>query len=283
MLNPFPDSQGFIPIETDFTNSNNVDFYRAASRGDGTALIEYLKQPNFNVNSPDPDGDTALYYAASMQNHNTVRILLNSGANPNIAGKGGTPLRIASYVGNFEIVEMLLEKGAHIDGDNQNTPMCAAILQGHYRLAAYLLSKGANPNQPSGPWNETPLMGASQEGSYQLVKDLLAYGANVNARDKDGDTAIVYATMGSFPLGYNKKVIIELLLHGASYDELKSRGISLGRSWTDDRCRICYEEISSYEITEEMLYDPQVCIREDTQSSKGPNIHMNYVPGRRSR
>lgn len=294
MTDPFFNDNQFTWIPADqyadedyrAAGSNEKNFYLAAGYGDNRTLREYLNQPNFDVNKPDPDGDTALFCAASKQQTSAARILLEYGANPNIAGKSGPPLNIASSHGDYGLVNILLDKGADINGDGISTPIFDSTTHGHYRLAAHLLFQGADPNRASGPHNITPIMRAAQLGSYQLVKDLINCGANVNARDKDGNTPIVYTTLAPFPISYNREVIIVLLLHGASYNELKSRGISLVRTW-DERdddgffFHTCCEEISPYEITEDMLYDPKVCIREDT--SKGPIFHMNYVPGGRSR
>lgn len=197
-------------------------YFEAAGGGNDSLLIEYLDRPGFDVDSVDSDGDTALYWAACRQRVSTAQILLDRGANPNVVGANGSPLRMAAGLGNFEIAGMLLDKGATIDSDlRMGTPLNMAIKQRQFNMAEYLLSRGANPNRASGNMDETPLMGAAMLGNPDLVRSLIRYGADVNQEDVDGDTPIVYLTIGR---SMNTQIAKELLLNGASIDDLYSHG-----------------------------------------------------------
>jgi ankyrin repeat protein len=58
-------------------------------------------------------GGTALIQAAWEKQLDTVRLLLDRGAAPNLRGaKGWTALAIASRLGETETVRLLLERGA---------------------------------------------------------------------------------------------------------------------------------------------------------------------------
>lgn len=237
-----------------FNGQNEDGFFHAAGGGDDSTLLEYLNKPGFDINGPDSDGDTALFWASSRQRISTVRILLNNGADPNIVGVSGSPLRIAAALGNIELVDMLIDKGAIIDSDwSLSTPISMAMKQGQFDMVKHLLSRGANPNQASGSMNETPLMGAAMLGNLDLVRALINYGADVNRRDVDGDTAIVYLALGR---SLNTQIAKELLLNGASIDDLYSHGCVFMRIGLDGSMEIFRREA----VTRSVLYDDSVSL-----------------------
>jgi ankyrin repeat protein len=92
-----------------------------------------------------------------------TELLLPGRADPNArrSGDGDTPLCLASYVGNLDIVRELL--GAQ-----------------------------ANPNIGMND-SDTPLMMASNEGHVEIVELLLTHGADINLKNSDGYTALDYA------------------------------------------------------------------------------------------
>jgi len=96
-----------------------------------------------------------------------------------------TPLHIACREGHFQIVEFLLDNGAHINARNyiDNTPLHLACHNGYYSIVQLLVERGALLNIRN-KFNFTPLHFASQDGHYKLVKFLVEHGADVNLRDK---------------------------------------------------------------------------------------------------
>ena len=72
------------------------------------------------------------------------------GANPNMKNKKHfTPLMIASWRGNAEIIRILLEAGADVNktGKYGNTPLICAINSGHKEIVRLLLRAGADVNK----------------------------------------------------------------------------------------------------------------------------------------
>ncbi|KAF2650025.1 ankyrin [Lophiostoma macrostomum CBS 122681] len=59
----------------------------------------------------------------------------------------------------------------------------------------YLLQRGAN-HKICGPWKWTPVHTAATSGLTDSVKTLIMHGADVDAKDIDGDTAIMRAAVG---------------------------------------------------------------------------------------
>ena len=70
-------------------SGNILDFFHAVIRGD-TEVVKSLL-PSININSKDEkgDGDTALIKALYMGNDDMVSLLLENGANPNIENNSG--------------------------------------------------------------------------------------------------------------------------------------------------------------------------------------------------
>jgi ankyrin repeat protein len=71
--------------------------------------------PDFNIDHQDQDGNTALIYAIVNRKPGRVNLLLDRGANPNLANnEGGTPLAYAIALDQEQIIETLTEAGAVI-------------------------------------------------------------------------------------------------------------------------------------------------------------------------
>jgi uncharacterized protein len=134
----------------------------AAMQRDAGRLQGLLKA-HADLNAPQPDGSTALHWAAYQGDAHLAATLLAAGAHPNAATDTGmTPLLLACEAGKVDLVEALLRAGAD-----------------------------ANQTLGSG---ETPLMMAARTGSIPVLKVLLAHGVSVDAREKTrGTTALMWA------------------------------------------------------------------------------------------
>ena len=139
----------------------------AAGSGIPAVVQEILKYKP-DVNSRDEDGHTALLaclqpYHTSDENVNSkevIRILLNAGADPNIADKRGmTPLIANAF--DLEIAQMLIAHGADVNARAQDS--------------------------------FTPLLNA---GTAEVTRVLLEHGADPFAKTKDGKTALDFARGG---------------------------------------------------------------------------------------
>ncbi len=94
---------------------------------------------------------------------------------------------------NVEILEILIEAGADIDGiegDFNSTPLHTAAMIGSFpdrsfAVTDYLLKKGANPNIKNSK-GETPIFQAINTVSDKTVKRLIEGGADVNIKNNDG-------------------------------------------------------------------------------------------------
>ena len=128
------------------------------------ATVRQLLQYKTNVNAAQPDGMTALHWAATRDDVPLAKMLLAAGAQASPKTRLGdlTPLFIASKRGNAPMIEALLKAGAN-----------------------------ANATDSTGA---TPLMLASSAGSAEAVEILLAHQADVNAKESARQqTALMFA------------------------------------------------------------------------------------------
>ena len=135
----------------------------AAERQDWTALHALL-QAQVPVDATQPDGATALHWAAHWDSPDAVDALLAAGAKVDAANDLGV------------------------------TPLFLAAENGSRAVAARLLAAGADAGATLPAQGETVLMRAAHSGNADIVRLLLDGGADVDARTtKSGQTALMWA------------------------------------------------------------------------------------------
>jgi len=114
------------------------------------ALLANGLNPNLETAGPGYK-DFLLYRACKYRQPNTVRVLLEHGADPNKRtwGFGKTCLFQAAYDGRLDIASLLLDAGADVNAvdDSGNNALREAALNGKIEAAVFLLSKGLSPQQ----------------------------------------------------------------------------------------------------------------------------------------
>lgn len=93
------------------------------------------------------DINEALINATLNEKMNDIQFLLESGANINTKTENGyTPLHIAVYKNNIELVELLLSNGANTNlvSNSGETPLSIALGKGSYMIANLLVSYTSN-------------------------------------------------------------------------------------------------------------------------------------------
>jgi ankyrin repeat protein len=143
--------------------------------------IKMLVEAGAEVNAKNDFDITALMWCATDEPK--VRLLLGKGADPNARSKQGrTPLLIASGTeGTSGIVKLLLDKGASLKSADANpvtTPLTAAAAANDSQTVRLLLEHGAESGGPGGAF---ALMAAAGHGNTGMIGMLLARGAPVNA------------------------------------------------------------------------------------------------------
>jgi ankyrin repeat protein len=162
-----------------------------AASGDMPALRALLKE-HADVNAAQPDGTTALHWAAHFNDLEAVNLLLRAGANAKAVNRyGASPLSEAVVSGSGAMIEVLLKAGANPDtvtGEAGETVLMTASRAGNVDAVKVLIDRGANVNARETYKGQTALMWASAERHPQVVKLLLARGADWKARSIDRET-----------------------------------------------------------------------------------------------
>jgi ankyrin repeat protein len=154
--------------------------------------VELLLDKDADPNATNPAQATALIWAAG--DGAKVRALLAKGANPNARSlPGRTPLlAAAARDGSYEVVKMLVEKGADIHakdglegflwmGGGGGTPLIEAAKTRDIRTVRYLLDKGAAVNARDHV-GANALLQAAARGSVDIARLLMERGADVNVK-----------------------------------------------------------------------------------------------------
>jgi ankyrin repeat protein len=155
-----------------------------------TARLQGLLKAHADVNAPQPDGSTALHWAAYQADARTAATLLAAGAHPNaVTDTGMTPLLLGCEAGNADLVEELLRAGANANqtlGGGETALMMAART-GSVPVLKLLLARGANLDAREVKRGTTALMWAADNGNPEAVRYLLSKGADLSARSGTTD------------------------------------------------------------------------------------------------
>jgi len=106
---------------------------------------------------------------------------------------GWTPLHLAAFFGQPDLVDALVNQGGDLEGrstnSSKNTPLHAGTAGGSAEVVRRLLQHGAKPNsRQEGGW--TALHSAAQAGNREMVEALLAHGADVNVRAENNQSPL---------------------------------------------------------------------------------------------
>ena len=163
-----------------------------------------LNQPR----QPNMPGETALCDATHFQRWDAARLLLEAGADPNLAPEGNSgPIVAAAQEGHLPTVRLLLEKGAK--GPDLATALYAAILQGRADVVRFLLEAGVPV-----PEDRNALVGKSSDIDPE-VKKLLAKPPKPGTASKGQPTAAPPSVPSS------PKAVANVLMPGEAEGQLQ--------------------------------------------------------------
>jgi len=157
-----------------------LNVYEAAATGRTERLQQLIAADPSLVNSHASDGFTPLGLAVFFGQPRAVHVLLDAGADVNLASRDSmkvTPLASASAARQLEIARTLIEHGADVNA------------------------------RASGDF--TPLHEAAASGKLDFAELLIEHGADVNAQTTDGKTPLDYARE------HNQPEMVELLSKSA--------------------------------------------------------------------
>jgi ankyrin repeat protein len=222
-------------------------FIDAVTKGDIERVEEMINSDPTIVNFQNEKGLSALILSTYYGHKNISKLLISRGAHVNLyeaaalgdleivkktlekepsrvnshSIDGFTPLSLASFFGNEEIVAFLLERGADPNLVARNSQKVQAlhssVAHGHYVISKMLISHGANVNAKQ-EGGFTPLHEAAQSGNYEIAKLLIANGASINERIDSGKTPLGLTKVSGREAGSEearRRVALLLSEHGA--------------------------------------------------------------------
>ena len=167
--------------------------FAAIRQGDVKLLKEHLDQPSLEAR--DRRGATLLMHAAAFGNLETLRLLLDAGADLNVRNHfDATALLWGAR--DLEKARLLIERGADVNARSKQgrTPLMLACLRpGGSETVALLLAKGADVNVQDGR-GDTALGLAASIGEVESMRLLLGKGADAATVNKKGERPIILAT-----------------------------------------------------------------------------------------
>jgi ankyrin repeat protein len=199
----------------------STDLVEATKARDRSAVFSLIRQ-RADVNATEPDGTTALQWAAHWDDLDVADALIRAGARIDAANLFGvTPLWLAGENGSPSMVETLLRAGANpnIALRSGETPLMVTVRTGHEGAVRLLLASGARVDAKEFTHGQTALMWAVAEGHAGTVRLLVEHGADVNIASKAGFSPLMFAARVG-----NVDVATQLLNRGADVNAVSADG-----------------------------------------------------------
>jgi ankyrin repeat protein len=181
----------------------------AASALGNARSMRYLLAHGADAKATDMLGSDALIRAGWMSDPQVVELLLARGASARNADRAGfTALQMATSFADCERIALLLKAGADVNSFNtfagqvkngpialvHRTPLMLAAPYGDVETIGALLKAGAHVDETDiRKMNPLMLAIATDQATPATVRQLIAAGADVNAKDKDGESALDWA------------------------------------------------------------------------------------------
>jgi len=177
----------------------NEDLFNMIDDYDENILI-YIKNKNFEIERTNLNGDTLLTYASKKKVFDVVKLLIEKGANIDHQNKDGD-------------TALLLSIENSQDGDND--------INGDNDMINFLLENNANIHIKNNNKYDALLMGIRTVNNTDVVKTIIKKGANINAQDEKGNTPLMLA------INFESAYMVELLIEeGANVNLANNEGMT---------------------------------------------------------
>jgi ankyrin repeat protein len=159
-----------------------LDIFEAASIGDSATVRNLVSKNPELLNSFSEDGFTVLGLASFFGHLSIVKLLLDKGANPNIASNNQfkvAPIHSACAISHFDIADLLIRHHADINAKQMQgvTPLHSAAHNGQTKLSELLIDNGADINAKMDN-GQTPLFMANEKNFQETAELIIKHGGH---------------------------------------------------------------------------------------------------------
>jgi ankyrin repeat protein len=146
----------------------------------------------------DLEGNTPLHHAARSSDPGVAALLRDAAAELEVRNEDGlTPLGVACAAGNWRLARFLLERGAVVQADGATPALLAAAgAEDDDAAGVQLLLKHKARVDARDLLGRSALHEAAFRGHVEIIAALLAAHADVDARDGNGRTPLLAAARG---------------------------------------------------------------------------------------
>ncbi len=148
--------------------------------------VRSLLKERVDVNARQPDGATALHWAAHRDDLTAADLLIRAGAREMANELGVTPLYLACTNRSAPMVKRLLAAGANPNAKllRGETVLMECARTGDLAAVTALLAAGADVNAKESINDQTALMWAVGQQHADVVRALVEVGADIQARSR---------------------------------------------------------------------------------------------------
>ena len=184
--------ESFYQKTVDKVNSLS-ELHRCKPGNDAEKAVELVLRDGLDINTPALCNRTPLLWASLSSSGGFIETLIDLGANVNAQRTYDkvTPLLLSANWNNFMAVYLLLDHGAdaNIAAADGRTPLHKAVMKGNQNLVKLFLEKNALVNTQNAD-GDSPLHTAVSNGFFDITKLLIKKGSNVNLLNKEGRTPL---------------------------------------------------------------------------------------------
>lgn len=162
------------------------------------ALAFSLAPLSIPLGHADPERISPEYFSALREgSRSALERVLEKGVSPDARdASGNTPLMLAAVYGDTETMRLLLDRGANANATNNAGATALIRAAFDAEKVALLLARGADVHARSALGNTALMLAARPWNSRPAVEMLLRHGADVNATNLFGATALMAASAG---------------------------------------------------------------------------------------
>ena len=257
-VTPFMLAAGWMDVPTmQMLIDRGADIYALSNRGEDALqwsiirrnfeVSDFLIAQGMDIHRRQENGIQPIHNLWNATPE-SLTYLLDHGADIHaVDTTGTTPLHVAAFTGNVELVSMLLDRGAKVNVQNHQgrTPLANAASRDSVNVVELLLEHGASTIPMACPTrdgcvtlNGSPLHLASRDGRLDMVKLLVEHNAPLEMKEETlGRTPLHSATLRG-----HQDVVQYLVEMGADVnarDASKKTPLYLARKYR-------HEELASY-------------------------------------